>query len=250
MPVIRYNDWFDEFSYLDEMARMHKLSPKLSVVELLWTEFKRIESDSDYRPELNDEGRKWTLVELSGQIVALSMELSDDLAAVCLSYLDTITRRDTRFIKRIANFRLGRGHRFYERASSDADYAAEASGLNPLLTSQSQKEEIRKRFVSIKEMRERFWKWYTGYKHGQSATPIVITATDSEGKSVQEWGLYLIPKRFKRDKTHPNQIHTQDLFINTVGNAAHFVNLARLSVALWTDVRNRQYPKVFHRTIP
>ena len=35
LPVIPHNDWCNEDVYMDEMARMHKLSPKLDTISIL-----------------------------------------------------------------------------------------------------------------------------------------------------------------------------------------------------------------------
>ncbi len=247
--MIPYNTWFDEDSYLDEMARAHKLSPKKEIVDVLYREFQKIQSDPKYRPELNTEFRNWQLAQLSGQIVALAMELTDDLAAVCDAYLIARGHGDKRVVEHLANYRMGSGRKFYAKASIDSDFATRAVGLDPTLIPEDQKEKTRMRFNRIQEFREKFWKWYIGYKHAQFATPIVIIAKTPDGKEIQEWGLYLIPKDLQRDQAK-KMIHTGDMFINTVGNVDLFVKLAEECVSLWTETRNRQYPVVFHRSIP
>lgn len=112
--------------------------------------------------------------------------------------------------------------------------------------SDQEKEGVRQRFLQIKKMRDLFWKWYTGYKHGQYATPIVITA-ESSGQKLQEWGLYLVPKPLRSDGA--GKVHTEDRFINTVGNINRFAVLAEEVVRLWMEVRERQYSKIFGGTI-
>lgn len=244
MPVIPYNAWCDEDIYMDEMARMHKLTPKLDIIKILRKQFELTKTNQQLTAE-----QQWLLTYLSGQIVALSMELTDDLAAVCLAYLKSLSKHDRRVIEYISKMSMGKGHKFYENTSNNPDYASKAIGLDITTCSQPQKENIRQKFTKIKQLRKDFWHWYNGYKHGQYATPIVITATNSQGKKIQEWGLYLVPRNFQRDIAR-GKVHTEDRFINTVGNVDLFVNLAEEAVQLWVETRNRQYPKVFNRTLP
>jgi hypothetical protein len=241
MPMFAYNTWIDENTYMEELAKLHKLNPKLDIIDVLKREFDKLQSDVDYRSDLPGEGREWLLTELSGQIVALALELSDDLAAVCSSYLDTIENGDRLYIERLANWELGRGHSFYELVAGSTNESARAVGLNDVSTHEEQ-EAVRQRFAFIKDMRVRFWQWYTGYKHGQRATPIALIVRETSRPETKEWGLYLIPKTFRRDS---GKIHTEDRFINTVGNIALFYRLAVECVALSTETRDRQYAKVF-----
>lgn len=243
MPVVPYNDWCDEATYMDEMARMHKLTPKLDIIKIMREQFESTKS----KQQFSTEQRNWLLTHLSGQIFALSMELTDDLAAVCLAYLKSLSKKNKLVIEYIAKTKMGAGHDFYKNASNNPDYAAEAAGLD-ITSSKETKENLRKRFDEIKQMRDKFWDWYTGYKHGQYATPIVLTATDPKGTQIQEWGLYLIPRSFHRDKIQ-GKIHTEDRFINTVGNIDLFLKLAEDTVQLWVEARDRQYPKVFGRSL-
>lgn len=249
MSAIDYNTWVDEDTYMEEMAKMHKLDPKLQVIEVLLHEFQQLQSDQNYKPEFPSEVRRWRLAEYSGQIVALSMELTDDLAAVCTAYLETLANKDKAFIERIANFELGEGHKFYEAVANNVAEAARAIGLDPSSSSSAEQENVRLKFAQIKDMRKKFWHWYTGYKHGQYATPIVLTIRDQEKELKQEWGFYLIPRPLRRD-TVAKKVHTEDKFINTVDNVALFYSLAVECVSLAIQTRDRQFPKVFGHLMP
>lgn len=98
-------------------------------------------------------------------------------------------------------------------------------------------------------MRDNFWHWYTGYKHGQCATPIVLTMSVLGTEPKQEWGLYLIPKPLRRD-TAAKKVHTEDRFINTADNVRLFYNLTVECVGLSLETRGRQYLKVFGYPLP
>jgi hypothetical protein len=47
----------DEDTYMEEMAKLHKLNPKLDVIEVLLREFQKLQSDSSYKSELPGERR-------------------------------------------------------------------------------------------------------------------------------------------------------------------------------------------------
>ncbi len=134
---IPFNDWCDEEYFYEEMARMHKINPKLDVIQILYDQFKKIRDDKSSRPlglELSDAERNWLLVELTAQIVALSMELSDDLAFVCEAYLRAIMERHKNVVITIAGLERSDAQKFYERVSEDADEATLALGLDPSQT--------------------------------------------------------------------------------------------------------------------
>ncbi len=244
MSALPYNAWVEEDKYMLEMARMHKLQPKLDVIDVLRHEFEEFKSNANYKPQYIKERRQWLMAELSAQIVALSLELTDDLAAVCLVYLETLNHGDKAFIEHLSTFTSKQGHRFYEAVSKDAIQAANAVGLNPESTAAHEIEIVRQKFAEIKSMRDKFWDWYIGYKHGQFATPMVLTFSTPGSEPKQEWGLYLIPRPFTRDKT-TGKLHTEDRFINTVDNMGMFYKMAMESVSLSIETRDRQYPKIF-----
>jgi hypothetical protein len=51
LSAIDYNTWVDEDKYMLEMARMHKLQPKLDVIDVLRQEFEELKSNPSYKPE-------------------------------------------------------------------------------------------------------------------------------------------------------------------------------------------------------
>jgi hypothetical protein len=243
MPVIDYNAWVDEDVYMEEMAKMHKLDPKLRVIETLLREFQRLQTIPE--TEMPATPRQWLLTELSGQIVALALELTDDLAAVCASYLKGARNHDNRVMEWLSKF--NEGGKFYNRLSKDASFACEAVGLDAACAPSHEVETVKERFRWVCEMRNNFWKWYTGYKHGQYATPIVLTMKTPEGAIRREWGLYLIPRPLRRQA---GKVHTEDRFINTVDNVGIFYKLAMECVSLSIEARDRHYPKVFGHNRP
>ncbi len=239
------NGWCDENIYLDEMARAHKLTPKLEVIHSLKEEFDRIKKDPTYKSNLTKEERQWLLVALSGQIFALSMELTDDLAFVCAAYLRSIANSDRKVVEYIASSARQDAQDFYQNVATSCDVAIEAVGLDQTKCTWVEKEKYKGLFNEIRGLRNHFWRWYNGYKHGQYATPIVVDV----GTPQEKWGLYRIPRELRRlnGKVH---VMGEESFIDTVTFVDEFVKLAETSVALWTEIRNRQYPKLFKRALP
>jgi hypothetical protein len=244
MPVIPYNDWVDEDEYMTEMARMHKLQPKLDVIDILRQEFAELQSNPGYRSEYVMERRQWLMAAISSQIVALSLELTDDLAAVCVAYLETIKLGDKAFIEHLSTFTPKEGHQFYETVVRDRNEAAKAIGLEVESAPAHEVENVRQKFAEIKDMRDKFWDYYIGYKHGQFATPIALTFSEPGVVSKRKWGLYLIPRPFRRDIT-AGRVHTEDRFMNTVDNLGSFYKMAVECVSLSIQARDRQYPKIY-----
>jgi hypothetical protein len=115
--------------------------------------------------------------------------------------------------------------------ANNAAEAARSVGLDPSAISPAEQENLRQRFARIKNMRDKFWHGHTGYKHGQYATPIVLTIGVPGTEPKQEWGLYLIPKPLRRD-TAAKKVHTEDRFINTADNVGLFFNLVVECVGL------------------
>jgi hypothetical protein len=249
MPVFEYNAWVDEDTYMEEMAKLHKLNPKLDVIEVLFREFQRLQSDSSYRSELVGESRQWLLAEYSVQVVALSMELTVDLAAVCSAYMKTVFK-DKSFIEQVSRFTARQAVEFYDSVAKDPSQATVAVGLNPASTTAQEQEEVRQRFVRIKDMRDKFWNWYIGYKHNQFATPIALTMNAQEMEQRQQWGLYLVPRPLRRRGSLRKEVNTGDGFIETVDNIDQFYNLAVECVGLSVETRDRQFRKVFGHGVP
>jgi len=237
-------DSLEENRYYLEMATGHKLTPKLEAVIMLRSHLDRLIDDWEYRPELGEDDRKWASIGPTGQIFALSMELTDDLAFVCDGYLKCIANHDKKLVEYIANASREDAVRFYDQISGDSDAALEAVGLDPSDSSDFDKSRYSSEFSYIREMRLRHWQWYNGYKHGQYATPMVVVPGGEPGLR-RKWGLYLIPKRPLRDSSGMINLEGKTRFLETVWGVDQFVDLAQIAVCLWAEVRDRQYVKVF-----
>jgi len=124
------HDLVEEDCYYLEMAKGHKLTTKLDVVIMLRSHLDRIIDDPEYRPELGETDRKWASIGPTGQIFALSMELTDDLAFVCDGHLKCIANNDKKLVEFIANASREDAVRFYDQIS-DSRAALEAVGLDP-----------------------------------------------------------------------------------------------------------------------
>ena len=235
----------DEGRYYLNLAASHKLTPKLEVIIMLRSHLDRLIDDWDYRPELGEDDRKWASIGPTGQIFALSMELTDDLAFVCESYLTCIANGDKKYVEYIANATRDDAVRFYERTCKNTEVALEAMGLDPASASPHDKLRFLD-FVHIREMRINNWQWYNGYKHGQYATPMVVMPEELGAR--RKWGLYLIPKRPVKDANNMIDIEPDARFLETVWGVDQFVDLAQTAVRLWAEIRNRQFVKIFGRT--
>jgi len=241
---IPLHDSVEEDRYYREMAAGHKLTTKLEVVIMLRSHLDRIINDPKYRPELGEDDRKWASIGPTGQIFALSMELTDDLAFVCDGYLKCIANHDKKLVEYIANASRMDAVRFYDQISGNSDAALEAVGLDPLDSSDSDRLRYSSEFSHIREMRLKHWQWYNGYKHGQYATPMVAVPEGEAGLR-RKWGLYLIPRRPLRDSSGMVNPEGETRFLDTVWGVDQFVDLAQIAVRLWAEVRDRQYVKVF-----
>jgi hypothetical protein len=143
---IPFDGWVDRDYYLEEMAKMHKINPKLDVIQLLNDQVTRL-NDESYAPlgvRLERAVWQWLRGELSAQIVALSLELTDDLAAVCEAYLKALAAGEKSVVLHVANFERADGDEFYKRVSSDGDQAVIALGLDAPETPGGDKERYRK----------------------------------------------------------------------------------------------------------
>ncbi len=90
----------------------------------------------------------------------------------------------------------------------------------------------------MKGVRDKFWRWYIGYKHGQFATPMVLAFNAPGSELKQEYGSYLVPRPFRKDKS-AGIVHTEDRFINTVDNVGIFYKMAVECVSLSIQTRDR-----------
>ena len=187
------------------------------------------------------------IAELSAQVVALTMELTDDLAAVCCAYTETLKEGDKAFIEHLSNFgrgQRGQGRRFYQTVTRDRNEAAKAVGLNTESTPAYEVDALVEKFLAIKQMRDRFWDYYIGYKHGQFATPMVLTFQMPGAEPERQRGLYMIPRPMARDKA--GRLHTGDRFASIdASNLSKIYSVAVTCDSLATETRDRQYPKIY-----
>jgi len=223
------------------MARIHKLQPKLDIIDVLRREFVELESNPKYKESLA-LFRQWVIAELSAQVVALTMELTDDLAAVCVAYRQALESKDKAFIEHLSNFGRGKGHQFYERVARDRDEAAKAVGLDPESSPAYEVDIIVEKFSIIKKMRDKFWDYYIGYKHGQFATPMVFQRPGDQPSHLR--GLYMIPRPIARDRA-TKKLQTGDRFVNIDDSLSILYSVAVDCVSLSIQTRDRQYPRIY-----
>lgn len=239
MPGFSSSTWTPFSDYSEIICQLHDLSPKLSIVNLLKDDFQKTSTDASFRASelgnLEDQRRHKLRIHISMQILALTVELADDLAAFCSAYFKAIRGKDKRVPQYLRDFKGA--DQFYKKASENIIFAAEVCGYDPIKDI-NQAIGIQSIFKQIHEFREKYKFWYNGYKHGQRTIPIAISfAPGSEVK----WGLYMIPREFLEKN---DQIFLQESFLISTEEVERYVGIAQGIVRLWFDIRNIQFPKV------
>jgi hypothetical protein len=207
--------------------------------------FDKAATDPDFKPEklgdLSDERRQRLRVHVSMQILSLSVELTEDLAAICSAYAQAREKSNKRVPEYLRDYQNPDG--FYKKASSDIRFAARACGYDAI-TDVEQAMKVQLIFQQIQAFRNKYKDWYNGYKHGQRTIPLAISFPPDTQK--KHWGLYKIPKPFIEER---NRIFIEASFLISPQAVGEFINMAGGIVQLWIDVRAIQYPKIFGHPI-
>jgi len=239
MPGFSSNTWYQFSEYSEIICQVHDLFPKLNVIMILKDSFDRVMNDVNFFQELGDltdERRKRFRIHISMQILSLTVELTEDLAAICDAYRNSVKKGNKRVPEYLRNFR--NPDQFYRKASTDIRFAAESVGYDPIKDVQNALK-VQNIFRQIRDFREKYRFWYNSYKHGQRTIPMAISLDHDI-----HWGLYVIPKEFVETDDKVFTGGTESLLISTE-EVDKYTRIANGVVQLWIDVRKIQFPKVF-----
>lgn len=203
--------------------------------------FDKAETDATFKPSelgaLGDERRQRLKIHASMQILSLTVELTEDLAAVCSAYAKSRKNSNKRIPEYLRDFE--NADAFYKNAINDVRFAAEACGYDPIANVQDAIK-VQSIFQRINEFRLKYKDWYNSYKHGQRTIPMAISSSGDPQKI--HWGVYKIPRPFIEQS---NQVFIQHSVLVSTEEVEEYITMARGIIQLWIDVRSIQFPKVF-----
>lgn len=248
MPGFSSMTWMPFSDYSEIICQLHDLSPKLIVINLLKDSFDKALADATFHiaelGELTDERRQRLRIHISMQILSLTVELTEDLAAFCTAYGQAIKSGNKRVPEFLREF--DKPDAFYQKAVKDIVFAAEMVGYDPI-RDVARAIAVQNIFREILDFRNKYKSWYNGYKHGQRTIPLAISfPTQPAGQNVH-WGLYMIPGEFTEKN---DQMFIQESVLVSTEQVTEYIRMAIGIIQLWQDVRAIQFPKVFGHTYP
>jgi hypothetical protein len=248
MPGFSSMTWIPFSNYSEIICQLHDLSPKLTVINLLKDSFDKSALDANFRPaelgELTDERRQRLRIHISMQVLSLTVELTEDLAAICSAYSQAIKGNNKRIPEFLREF--DSPDAFYHKASKDIVFAAEMVGYDPI-NDVTKVIAVQNIFGQIRDFRDKYKSWYNGYKHGQRTIPLAISFPSQPTGQNIHWGLYMIPEKFIEKN---DQLFIQESVLVSTEEVAEYVRMAIGIIQLWQDVRSIQFPKVFGHIYP
>jgi len=131
-------------------------------------------------------------VELSMQVLSLTLELIEDLAGYCFAFRKAIEKKNTHVPEYLRDWDYkdrkehGSPDAFYREASENIRYAAEVSGLDPV-ADLNKALDLQQRFRTLKAFRDKYQEWYQGYKHGQRCIPVFSAPGGSPTGCAASW---------------------------------------------------------------
>jgi len=236
---------FTPLEFAEVVCRSYMLSAKRQVMGLIYESIRLLLEDPRFHPEISTpEARKITLECGALQIMALSVELIEDFAAICYAYNSSIDTDATKFPSHLRDFGkpkrrgidYGNVKKFYEGCIKNREYLQKISGLR------NDGEELDYLYEDIKKMREfhnKYNRLYQGYKHAQSILHFSFTNSDISSNKVNF--NYRIP----------DEIKLTDGFIEIrSGWEPHkelheMIDLVDIIVNRWREIQRRQFPRLF-----
>lgn len=263
MPGINANEWMNSVDYAREISSMYSLGKKFNVMVVLKDGLDILSYFSHYLQEfgeIEDEKKQTLRTSLCLQILAQSVELTEDLAGVCCSYATAIrcnhpllfpmwlrnfgrTRELLKLpfpnIKELVKL-FGRVNIFYEK-SKEQSYVAEIAGLDPSSddTRISQVEEI---LSEVKKYRLDNNDWYQGYKHAQRVFPVRVPISTSNGQTGYWYCAYMIPESLSEKD---GKVFVKPLLLKPIDKVNQYGELGKKVVELWKEIRERQHNRLF-----
>ncbi len=236
---------------------LHSLEPKMMVVTVLYENLDSVIMKGDYMParlgEITDPRRKTFAVMLSMQILALTIELIDDLAAYCFAFYRAKNSKNRLVAEYLRDWDTpdqkvnGGSEIFFNKVRDDFRYAAEMLGLRPV-DDWALARVLKAKLTELGEFRRSYEKWYQGYKHGQRTLPVFTTPQGEQPlgqKSV--WGIFMIPKNLTRYEQQGQQLYVDfDVsFLPLLERIGDCFQRARSAFELWREVRSRVHLERF-----
>jgi hypothetical protein len=235
-----------------EICEMHKIDAKLYVANVLHNSFVDSGKDVD-KLEFKEYANKQSLrSHISCQIMSLAFELTEDLAAICFSYEKAVrlkTKNVPEYLRDFGDVQkkqkgddVGNPSSFYEKVTKNIIEVARMTGLDPVKDA-NQTLAYREVFKGIKEFRDVFDDYYQGFKHGQRTMAMYLWPSNVvASKENMKFVFYRIPQELEElnGQVFP-EMDAADAFENEV----KFMNLIGTIAKMYSEVRGRQFPKVF-----
>lgn len=264
MPVLT-SGWIPKDDYAEAISDLHSLIPKMNAITILYEVIDSVLKDPKHREEqlgpLNGPARMNLAVELSMQVLSLTLELIEDLAGYCFAFRRAVKNGDKRIPEYLRDWDFPRGDQrkengnpddFYREASTDIRYAAETSALHPVGDLDLARE-FKDSFAELKAFRDKYQKWYQGYKHGQRSIPIFSTPIGGVPLGPGTvWGVFLVPRPLiELDQAGPQvYVDFTESFLATSREVASYYRTSQRVIDLWRDIRARAYHRVFGHPPP
>jgi len=237
----------DEWS--KQICQMHRIEPKLNIIKILHDNFIQNAKDLE-KLDLQEFENKQTLrMNIALQILSLTFELTEDLAAICFSYNEAIENKNKNVPEYLRDFgdphkgaNVGKPNEFYEKVSNEIKYASLMVGLDPVKDLQKVLAFI-SYFNYFKDFRIKYDDWYQGYKHGQRTLGLYVWPIAAKAdKDNIKFIVYRIPQKFENiDKT----IFVRSDFIDVITEEEKIYQIAVDSTRAYSEIVSRQYKKVF-----
>ncbi len=251
--------------YSEAIADLHRLSSKMNVITILYEVIDSVINDPEHRRNelgaLNSPPRMNLAVEMSMQVLSITLELIEDLAGFCFAFRRATKKPDKNVAEYLRDWDFGKGKEreengdpdeFYKNASTDIRFAAEVSGLDPI-ADWNLARQFKDRFAELRSFRDKYQKWYQGYKHGQRSIPVFSTPTGGTPLGPETvWGVFLIPRPLIELEQGGPKVYVDftESFLATSREVSSYFETAKKVYAMWLDIRPRLYQKVFSHAPP
>ncbi|HEV2226149.1 MAG TPA: hypothetical protein VGR56_05015, partial [Nitrososphaerales archaeon] len=234
--------------YSEAIADLHKLSSKMNVITILYEVIDSVINDPEHRGDelgpLTSPSRMNLAVELSMQVLSITLELIEDLAGFCFAFRRATKQPSKNVAEYLRDWDFGKGKEreengdpddFYRNVSGDIRFAAEVSGLDPI-ADWNQARRIKDRFAELRSFRDKYQKWYQGYKHGQRSIPVFSTPTGGTPLGPGTvWGVFLIPRPLTELESNGPKVYVDftESFLATSREVSSYFEVAKKTFVMW-----------------
>lgn len=248
-----FNSWMLKEDWSKQMCEMHQIGPKIQITNILHGSFVELGKDLE-KLDFPQYVEKQTLrTSIAVQILSIGFELTEDLAATCFSYAKAIKNKTKDVPEYLRDFgdpagakkspeEVGTPKFFYDKSSKDICYAAEMMGLDPIVNV-AESVNAYTFFKNILGFRQHYEDWYQGYKHGQRTWPIYTwPPTLTAARDNVNFLIYRIPELLQEKD---GKIFVEADFVDLIKEEEKIFALINEVGNIWTQVKARQFPKVF-----